>query len=403
LKTVILQNQHRMKKIFFAGIPLLILMTTLSQTALPHPSAVGDPTPKGQAGTDTLRNGQHDFDFNLGNWKTHIRRRLTPYTGTPKWIELNGTVTVRKVWDGRASLEEIEADGQTGHFEGTTLFLYNPTSHQWSQNFANSIDGDISNPTIGQFKDGRGELYSQDIIEGKAVMLQGVWSRILKDSHRYEESVSYDAGKTWEPVFIADLTRDTSTASVVASTPAALADAGTDPALANAGADSASAASGASADHDGRHDFDFAFGRWKEHTTRLQHPLTGSTTWISMEGVSVCKKIWNGKANLTELESNGPNGHLELLALRLYNTQSRQWNLTFATSGVGVLGMPPCIGEFRNGHGEFYDQELYNGKAIWVRFTVTPLTPDSFRSEQAFSDDGGKTWETNWINEYTRL
>lgn len=364
-----------MKTIFFA----IILVTALSQPALTHQ----------QPGIDSLRDGQHDFDFNIGNWKTHIRRRLLPYTGTPKWTELNGTVTVRKVWNGRASLEEIEADGETGHFEGTTLFLYNPTAHQWSQNFAGSTDGDISNPTIGRFKDGRGELYSQEVVDGKAVMLQGVWSGILKDSHRYQESVSYDAGKTWEPVFIADLTRDSTTASTrdsaAASTPAAVEDAAP------------------SADHDGRHDFDFAFGKWKEHTTRLQHPLTGSTTWIQMDGISVCKKIWNGKANLTELESDGPNGHLELLALRLYNTQSRQWNLTFATSGVGVLGMPPCIGEFKNGRGEFYDQESYNGKAIWVRFIITSLTHDSFRSEQAFSDDGGKTWETNWINEYSRL
>jgi hypothetical protein len=72
------------------------------------------------------RDGQHDFDFNIGTWKTHIRRRLHPLTGSDDWVELDGTVTVRKFWDGRAQLEEIEADGSTGHFEGLTLFLYNP-------------------------------------------------------------------------------------------------------------------------------------------------------------------------------------------------------------------------------------------------------------------------------------
>jgi hypothetical protein len=61
------------------------------------------------------------------------------------------------------------------------------------------------------------------------------------------------------------------------------------------------------------------------------------------------------------------------------------------------------VGEFKNGRGLFYDQETYNGRSIWVRFSMIPLSPTSARSEQAFSDDGGKTWETNWINRYTRL
>jgi hypothetical protein len=83
----------------------------------------------------SVRDGQHDFDFNIGVWHTHIRRVLDPFSGSSKSIGLNGTVTVRKVWDGRAQLEEIEADGPNGHWEGLTLFLYNPQSHQWSQSF----------------------------------------------------------------------------------------------------------------------------------------------------------------------------------------------------------------------------------------------------------------------------
>ncbi len=108
---------------------------------------------------DSLRDGQHDFDFNFGNWYTHIQRLLNVFTDSSSWIELNGMVRVRKVWNGRASLEEIEADGSIGHFEGTTLFLYNPASLEWSQNFASSADGVLENPTIGLFKDGRGELF----------------------------------------------------------------------------------------------------------------------------------------------------------------------------------------------------------------------------------------------------
>jgi hypothetical protein len=155
----------------------------------------------------TGRDGQHDFDFNLGTWHTQIKRLLHPLTGSSTWVEMNGTVVVRKVWDGRGQLEEIEADGSAGHFEGLTLFLYNPQSHQWSQYFSNRNDGTIAQPAIGDFKNGRGEFYDQETFQGRAVLLRIVWSDITPDAHHFEQSFSDDGGRTWEPNFTATLTR----------------------------------------------------------------------------------------------------------------------------------------------------------------------------------------------------
>jgi hypothetical protein len=153
------------------------------------------------------RDGQHDFDFNIGAWNTHIKRLQHPLTGSNTWVELNGTVVVQKVWNGRAQLEEIEADGTTGHFEGLTLFLYNPQSHQWSQNFASSSGGTLSVPTVGEFKDGRGEFFDQEPFNGRTILVRVVWSNISPNSHQFEQSFSDDGGKTWEPNFVATLTR----------------------------------------------------------------------------------------------------------------------------------------------------------------------------------------------------
>jgi hypothetical protein len=89
------------------------------------------------------------------------------------------------------------------------------------------------------------------------------------------------------------------------------------------------------------------------------------------------------------------------LSLRLYNPESRQWSLNFANSSGGTVG-PPTIGEFKNGRGEFYDQETLNGRSILVRFIISDITPTSCRFEQAFSEDGGTTWEVNWIATDTR-
>jgi hypothetical protein len=111
--------------------------------------------------------------------------------------------------------------------------------------------------------------------------------------------------------------------------------------------------------------------------------------------------VWDGRANLLELEVDGPAGHLQLLSLRLYNPQSHQWSLNLASSRTGVLGVP-TIGQFKNRRGEFFDQETLDGRAILVRFVISNITANSCHFEQAFSDDGGQTWEVNWIADDTR-
>jgi hypothetical protein len=153
---------------------------------------------------------------------------------------------------------------------------------------------------------------------------------------------------------------------------------------------------------DGQRDFDWEIGSWKTHMKRLVHPLTGSTTWVEYDGTTVVSKVWNGKANLVELEVSGPAGHIEGLSLRLYNPDSRQWSLNFSNSAGGTL-TPPVYGEFKNGRGEFYGQDSLNDRAIFVRFIIQCATQSSCHFEQAFSGDGGKTWEINWIADDTRL
>ena len=185
------------------GIGITILAASAAMCAFPL-SALSEPA---QPPTEA-RDGQHDFDFNFGTWKTHIKRILDPLSGATKSIELNGTVTVRKVWDGRAQLEEIEADGPNGHWEGMTLFLYNPQARQWSQSFVNSKSGVLTAPSIGAFKDGRGELFAAETFNDRSVLVRTLWSDIKPNSHHFEQSYSDDGGKTWAPAFVATLTRE---------------------------------------------------------------------------------------------------------------------------------------------------------------------------------------------------
>ncbi len=158
----------------------------------------------------------------------------------------------------------------------------------------------------------------------------------------------------------------------------------------------------ASMERNGEDDFDFEIGTWKTRLKRLLKPLSGSSEWVEYEGTTVVRKVWNGAANLVELKVSGPAGQFEGLSLRLYNPESRQWSLNFANKRSGEL-VKPSIGEFKNGRGEFYAQETFNGRAILVRFVIFDIKPNSCKFEQSFSDDGGKTWEVNWIATDTRI
>jgi hypothetical protein len=156
-------------------------------------------------------------------------------------------------------------------------------------------------------------------------------------------------------------------------------------------------------ERDGQHDFDFALGTWKSHLKRLEHPLTGSKTWVEFDGTFVARKVWDGRAMIEEVELDSPGGHIEGLTLRLYNSQTHQWSIYWANSKNGVMDTSPQVGQFKNGHGEFYGTDTLNGKLIYVRFVWTNTDTNTPHFEQSYSDDGGKTWEVNWTTDQTRM
>jgi hypothetical protein len=152
---------------------------------------------------------------------------------------------------------------------------------------------------------------------------------------------------------------------------------------------------------DGSHDFDFELGTWKTHLRRLQHPLSGSSTWVEYDGTSIVRGVLQNRANIVELVVAGPAGHIEGASLRLYEPDTHHWTLNFFNIVNGQL-TPPMIGDFHDGRGLFFGDDTLGSRPIKVRFEISRLTADSYRFEQAFSADSGKTWEVNWIAVDTR-
>lgn len=146
----------------------------------------------------------------------------------------------------------------------------------------------------------------------------------------------------------------------------------------------------------GQHDFDFSFGTWRTDVEVLTRPLSGSGEWVEYTGTSVVRPLWNGRANLVELDVTGPAGSIVGLNLRLYDPRSEEWSLHYANSRTGEL-TPPVTGSFTDGRGTFFGEETLGDRKVLVKFEISQEAPEQWRYEQAFSADGGATWEKNWI------
>ena len=147
------------------------------------------------------------------------------------------------------------------------------------------------------------------------------------------------------------------------------------------------------------HDFDFLRGSWRVYNRRLLKRLQEADEWETFEAMTPENApVLDGLGNIDELHSeDGPIG----MSLRLFNRETGQWSIYWVSHRDGVL-QPPVVGGFKDGVGIFDGADVWDGKPIRVRFTWSDITPTSARWEQAFSPDGGKTWETNWFTDFRR-
>ena len=149
----------------------------------------------------------------------------------------------------------------------------------------------------------------------------------------------------------------------------------------------------------GMNDFDFFIGSWNVVNRRLTTLFAGSDDWVTFPGTSTCQTVFNGGGNYDEIvfPTLGSSG----CTLRLFDVERKEWSLYWSSSKTGLL-YPPVVGTFSGGRGDFYGDDVHEGKPIKAHFIWSGITPTSARWEQEFSADGGQTWETNWIMEFTR-
>ena len=153
----------------------------------------------------------------------------------------------------------------------------------------------------------------------------------------------------------------------------------------------------------GAEGFDFLAGDWTIHHRKLARRLAGSSEWREFAGTMTSRPLFGGAGNVDDYVLDDPTGAYRAVALRLFDTPSRNWAIWWADSRVSVLVLdPPMQGRFEHGEGHFLGESLLEGRAVKVRFLWSEIAADSARWEQAFSPDGGASWETNWIMRFER-
>jgi hypothetical protein len=150
---------------------------------------------------------------------------------------------------------------------------------------------------------------------------------------------------------------------------------------------------------DGSRDFDFLIGTWDSANRKLARALAGSTDWDEFPGRFTCRPIFGGAGNVEEVifPTRGNFG----LTVRLFDPERQDWSLYWVSSRSSTIESL-VVGHFVDGVGEFFCDDVYEGTPIRCRYQWSRITPTSAHWEQAFSTDGERSWETNWVNDMTR-
>ena len=315
-----------------------------------------------------------DWAWLVGNWDVRHRRLKERLTGSQDWEEFAGTSTFRPMLDGLANMDDNIVGLPSGSYRGLTLRAFDRASGQWSIWWLDGRRPDrIDPPVRGAFDGDVGTFLGRDTLRGRPILMRFRWRDLHGARPWWEQAFSPDDGASWEVNWRNWFTR-------TAAEPTAL------PKLAGA-----------------PKDFDFLVGRWKVAHRRLRRRLAGSDDWDEFGGRFENQPVLGGYGNIGDNLMEFPTGTVRGIGLRAYDAPRRRWSSWWLDGREPTTIQPPVLGGFNDGVGTFIGDDSLDGRPIRTRVIWSRITARSARWEQACSDDGGRSWETNWISDFERL
>ncbi|UHQ23996.1 hypothetical protein LVB77_04570 [Lysobacter sp. 5GHs7-4] len=320
--------------------------------------------------------GPHSDDWRwlVGNWDVRHRRLKERLTGSQDWQDFAGSSACWLALGGLGSVDDNIVELPGDRYRGMTVRAYDPASDQWAIWW---LDGrnptHIDPPVRGRFHGDDGEFVGRDTLRGKPIVMRFRWHEVHGREPWWEQAFSPDDGASWEVNW-----RNYFTRTAARPTPLARAD-------------------------DAPRDFDFLVGDWQVSHRRLRKRLVGSQDWDQFGGTLRNWPVLGGHGNVGDNVFEFPSGTVRGIGLRSYDPKAKQWLSWWLDGRTPTSIAPPVRGGFAaDGVGTFIGDDTLDGKPIKTRVLWSRITARSARWEQACSDDGGKTWETNWTSDFER-
>lgn len=326
-------------------------------------------------GSDAHR---RDWQWLVGNWDVWHRRLKERLAGSDDWAEFGGKSACWLTLDGLGTIDDNILDLPGGEYRGFGIRAFDPATQLWSIWW---VDGrnptTIDPPVVGHFDGDAGVFTGKDIFKGRDVAVRFRWHDVLGARPNWDQGLSTDGGATWEINW-----RNYFTRTAAVPTPLPLL-------------------------HDGApmpnsRDFDFLAGAWKVRHRRLKKRLAGSGDWIDFDGTLINWPVLGGRGNAGDNVMNFPGAPFRGVGIRTLDPATGEWLSWWLDGRNPATIAPPVRGGFANGIGTFIGDDSFEGRPIRTRVLWSRITKTSARWEQAFSADGGQSWETNWISDFER-
>ncbi len=319
-----------------------------------------------------------DWEWLVGNWDVHNRRLRRRLAGDNQWDEFGGKSAAWLTMGGLATIDDNILDLPSGPYRGAGIRAWDPATDRWSIWWLDGRNpGRIDPPVRGRFDGDSGIFIGTDTFEGRPIDVRFHWQAIHGPRPHWQQSFSADGGATWEMNFENFFTRTAAT-----PTPLPLQPSG----------------------EVGRAPDDWAFlaGRWTVHHRKLRRRLAGSRDWDEFGGTFVNWPILGGNGNVGDNLMHAPIGAFRGVGFRAWDPETREW-LSWWLDGrdPGRIGAP-LRGRFVDGVGTYFSDDVHEGRSVRARVTWSRITGQTARWQQAFSADGGQSWEVNWTSDFTR-